>query len=117
MRFLIDEDLPAAVADLLRDLGHEAEHVRYLGLCGKPDRRVLAAAQEREAILMSADMGFASIQHYPLGKHSGIVVVRLPDFYRRKEILALIRAFISTVDADLYRALTIVTPGSVRIRR
>ena len=118
MKILVDEDLPRAAAELLRRLGHEAEHVRDLGLRGEPDHVIFAAAQERQAILLSADVGFANLRRYPLGTHCGVVVLRFPDYFRREDILALLDRFIESVDpTSLCGALAIVTPRAYRIRR
>lgn len=115
MRFLIDEDLPPAVAELLRALGQEAEHVRAIGLGGASDQLVFAEAQKRQAVLLSADMGFANLRQYPVGTHCGIVVLRFPDYFRRSEIVGLVRRFVENGDLNALRgALVIVTPGSVR---
>jgi len=40
MRFLLDMNLPPMVADWLRSVGHDAVHVRELGLGDVPDREV-----------------------------------------------------------------------------
>lgn len=43
-RFLVDEMFPRAVCPILHDLGHDAVHVRDLGLEARPDPEVAAAA-------------------------------------------------------------------------
>lgn len=45
--FLIDEMFPTSVAELLRADGHEAAHVRELGLVGAEDAAVAEAARHR----------------------------------------------------------------------
>ena len=44
MRFLVDEDLPRSVSNLLRQHGHEAVDVRDIGLRGASDKEVAAYA-------------------------------------------------------------------------
>lgn len=44
MNFLIDEMYGERVAELLRGHGHDADHVREIGLGGAPDADVLARA-------------------------------------------------------------------------
>jgi predicted nuclease of predicted toxin-antitoxin system len=118
MKFLVDEDLPVAVVEMLRTVGHEATHIRAIGLGGKPDRVIFAAAQDRQAVLMSADLGFGNIRAYPLGTHHGIAVLRFPDYFRRSDIVNLAHRFIQSSDlTTLQGALAIITPTSVRIRR
>ena len=118
MKILVDEDLPTAIADLLREQGHKAEHVREVGLRGKADQAIFAAAQDRRAILLTADLDFANINRFPPGSHHGIVVLRFPDYFRREQILTLIRSFTTSADLDsLGGALVIVEPGAYRVRR
>ena len=118
MNILVDEDLPRAVVDVLKKLGHEAEHVLDAGLRGAADRLIFASAQERSAVLLTADLDFANIVRFPPGSHSGIVVLRFPDYFRRNDVLELVRRFFrSAAPTSIAGALTVVTPGSYRVRR
>ena len=58
-RFLIDEQLPPQLARLLKSLGHEAVHVRDIGLVAVPDRQIWGEAMARNAILITKDADFA----------------------------------------------------------
>lgn len=118
MKILIDEDLPYAATRLLVEMGHDVQHVRDVGLSGEPDRVVFAKAQELDATLLTADLGFGNPHQYSPGTHSGMVIFRFPDFFRRDDILDLIRRFINDTDVDsLKGALVVVTPHSYRVRR
>jgi predicted nuclease of predicted toxin-antitoxin system len=46
MRFLLDMNLPPAVAEWLQSEGHDAVHIRQIGLGQLPDRVVFARAAE-----------------------------------------------------------------------
>ena len=46
MRFLVDEMYGERVVELLRQRGHDAVHVRDIGLGGAPDADVLARAAD-----------------------------------------------------------------------
>ena len=59
MRFLVDNQLPSALADWLRDRGHEAEHVLTVGLGQGKDTPVWRLAQEQAAVLITKDEDFA----------------------------------------------------------
>lgn len=118
MRILVDEDLPRALAILLRDLGHRADHVSDLGLNGRPDSEIFSAAQTNGAALLTADVAFGDPRRYPRGSHGGIIILRFPDHFRREEILAMFRRFADRVDLNsLPGTLTVVEPGICRIRR
>jgi len=118
MRILVDEDLPRAVASLLRERGHDAVHVLEVGLGGSLDEAIFAQARDRKALLISADLDFGNIQRYPLGSHNGVIVLRFPDHFRRGDILSLVSRLLDSTDLDsLAGALVVVGPGSYRIRR
>lgn len=118
MRILVDEDLPQAIVTLLKDRGYEAEHVRELGLGGESDQTVLAKAQDREAMLVTADLDFANTLRYPIGMYKGIIVMRFPDYFRRDQILSMLNRFLDSTSLEpLINTLTIVEPASYRIRR
>src|SRR3546814_504228 len=61
MRFTLDENVPASVAELLARLGHEAEFIRDFVPPGSPDPLVATIAQDLDAILISFDSDFAKI--------------------------------------------------------
>ena len=58
MRFLLDQNLPVRLIDVLSELGHNADHVRLLGLAEASDRDVWAAAVRSEAVMVSKDADF-----------------------------------------------------------
>lgn len=53
MRFLVDEMFGPDVASRLGALGHDAVHVRDLGLGGAPDEDVLARAVAEERVVVT----------------------------------------------------------------
>lgn len=53
MRFLIDEMFSPAVARHLTDLGHDARHVRDLGLAGSTDEEVLQVATWDDRVVVT----------------------------------------------------------------
>lgn len=61
MRFLVDEALQDAVADRLTDAGHDASHVRLLGLAGHTDDEVMALAMAEDRVLITTDTDFGTI--------------------------------------------------------
>jgi predicted nuclease of predicted toxin-antitoxin system len=52
MRFLLDMNLPPAVAEWLRSQGHNAVHIREIGLAHLPDHEVFACAAEEGRIVV-----------------------------------------------------------------
>lgn len=61
MRFLIDEQLPAALAGRLEAKGLEAIHVSTLLGYGAPDETVASEARKLQAVLMTKDADFVQM--------------------------------------------------------
>lgn len=61
MRFLIDAQLSPRLAEYLRGLGHEAEHVALCLGERTPDRQVADYAVTTSAVLVSKDADFVEL--------------------------------------------------------
>jgi predicted nuclease of predicted toxin-antitoxin system len=71
MYFMLDENVPQDVADMLIGHGHKAEFIREYVVPGAPDQIVATASQELEAILVSFDGDFETISpRIPKGQRS-----------------------------------------------
>ncbi len=62
-RFLVDNQLPAAVARWLMAQGCEAEHVLALDLAQSPDQVIWAHAAKAGAVILSKDEDFAQLTY------------------------------------------------------
>ncbi len=117
MKFKLDENMPGDFAVHLRTLGHDAVDVVEEGLAGEDDPPVLDAATREVRILLTFDLDFADIRHYPPDTHAGIVVFRLQD-QRWKCLKGPVdRLLASQVLDTLNRGLAIVDESRVRSRR
>ena len=107
MRFLVDENLPVGVSESLRDHGHDVLHLAHSGHRG-------AAAQE-ERIIVTRDLDFP-MPDSP--RPPGVVLVRVPDVFTGRQIARVISEFAaSTALEQAIGAITVVSPGRVRVRR
>jgi hypothetical protein len=61
MHFMLDENVPADVADMLQAHGHKAEWIRDYVPPGAPDPLVATVSEELTAILTSFDGDFENI--------------------------------------------------------
>ncbi len=116
--FLVDEDMPRSMAGILREAGYQAEDVRDAGLRGQPDDQIFEYAQNRQAVLITADLGFTDPWRFPRHSHAGIILVRLPNEMSTTTMnQELLKALASLKDESLAGTLVIVEVGRVRIRR
>ena len=60
MKFIVDAQLPPALAGWLREQGHQAEHVAEVGLRDAEDSPIWRYAVEHNAVVLTKDEDFAS---------------------------------------------------------
>jgi len=58
VNFLIDNQLPAALAQYLQKLGHNCQHVLNIGLAKASDAEICQYAQAQDRIIVSKDQDF-----------------------------------------------------------
>jgi predicted nuclease of predicted toxin-antitoxin system len=61
VRFLVDEALQDRLAGRLADAGHDASHIRVIGMQGATDEDVLACADREGRVLVTTDTDFGTI--------------------------------------------------------
>jgi predicted nuclease of predicted toxin-antitoxin system len=107
VRFLVDAQLPPALACHLAALGHEAEHVGEVGLLTASDERIWDHAAAVGAVLVTKDEDFVTMR--ALSKHGGpaVIWVRLGNTTKRALIARFTVAFPATAEA-LERGETVV---------
>jgi predicted nuclease of predicted toxin-antitoxin system len=101
MRFLVDAQLPPALARRLAELGHEAEHVADRQLAAASDSQIWDFALRTGAVIISKDEDFAQ-RKVLLDDGPRVVWIRLPNT-RRRELLAWFDSALPTVLSALER--------------
>jgi predicted nuclease of predicted toxin-antitoxin system len=117
MRIKVDEDLPRAVAVLLRDKGHEASSVREQQMGGWDDAPLWRAVQAKEQLLITADKGFGDIRHHPPGTHHGVILLRPNEDGIRPLLELMDRLLEDRPLAHFVGTVTVVSPTGIRVRR
>ena len=116
MKAKVDENMPAALTELLRRAGHDVLTDNDEGLSGTKDPRILQAASEEDRVLVTFDLDFADVRHYPVGSHAGIVVFRLHD-QRWTVLEGPARSLVASGVLDSIRGgLAIVDEARIRMR-
>lgn len=114
MNFLADEGVDFPVVQRLRTDGHEVLYVAEMDP-GISDEKVLAAANEKNSLLLTADKDFGELV-YRLGRISaGVVLVRLAGLPPAKKA-ELVSSAIRNHGGQLVHTFTVITAGMVRIR-
>jgi predicted nuclease of predicted toxin-antitoxin system len=117
LRIKVDEDLPVAVATVLRGHDHEADSVLDEGMGGWKDPAPWQAIQDEGRLLVTADKGFGDLRDYPVGTHHGVLLLR-PDEGGIAPVLALMdRVLRSHRLEEFAGSLAVATPRGLRVRR
>jgi len=118
MRFLVDEDLPRSVLEVIERHGHSAVLSVEALRRGASDEEIAALAREKSLCLLTGDLDFADIRNYPPSSYAGMVVLRLPSTATSSYIVELIDYFLSKreVVERLGGKLAIVEAGRIRLR-
>lgn len=77
IRFLLDQGVPRDAAMLLRAAGFTCEHAGELGLSRAEDPRILEAARERNAIVVTLDADFHAILAVSLAAGPSVIRFRI----------------------------------------
>ena len=116
MRFLIDNALSPGMAEGLRKAGHDAIHVRDLGLASATDHEILIKALAEERIIVSADTDFGTLLALSdLAKPSFILFRRTDK--RPVSLLMHLLANLSQTEKALNKgAVVVFEDNRIRIR-
>jgi predicted nuclease of predicted toxin-antitoxin system len=106
MRFLVDAQLPPALARWIAEQGHDATHVADLGLADASDSRIWDEAASSGAVIVTKDEDFP-FRRTSSATGPAVVWIRIGNTTRR-ETLRWFAAVFPDVLAALARGDTLV---------
>ncbi len=114
MNFLADENVDRQIVERLRLMGHNVQYVAETD-AGISDDEVLDLANEKNALLLTADKDFGELVFRQRRITSGVVLIRLAGLSPtvKAEIVA---STIKKHGTELKNSFSVVTPGAIRIR-
>lgn len=117
MKLLLDANLSPEVARLLKEAGHDAIHVRDLGLLSAPDPEILQTAATEERVLLTADADFGALLALGSLASPSVLLLRSADHLRPSEQAELIVLNLPPITEDLERgAIASLTRDRLRVR-
>ena len=106
MRFLVDAQLPPALARWLTARGYEAEHVGDRQMAAMSDAAIWDLALRNAAVIITKDEDFAQ-RKVLTGGGPSVVWIRLPNT-RRRDLLSWFEAILPDILSALERGESLV---------
>lgn len=118
MRLLVDANLSQRVAQLLRDAGHDAVHVREVGLQHASDAEIVDAAARGERVIISEDTDFGALLARRQSSGPSFVLLRSIEPLTPHQQAMLLTANLPMVEKDLDEgAIAVLDRRRLRVRR
>jgi predicted nuclease of predicted toxin-antitoxin system len=116
VRFLADMGVDIRVVDWLRTQGHDAVHLRELGMHRASDEAILAKAIAEDRIVVTFDLDFGALAALARERAPGIVLFRLGNARLAAVIARLGSVLTEAADALARPAVILVEDTRLRIR-
>ncbi len=117
MRFLVDNALSSSIAEGLRSAGHDAVHVRDVGMGTASDPEIFAWAQQEKRTIVSADTDFGVLLATTQQTKPSFILVRRSD-NRPAAILEVLAANLDTLKDDIdLGCVAVIEDGRIRVRK
>ena len=116
MKFKIDESLHSDCATLLKEANHDALTVHDQEMTGASDITLADVCKKEQRILISADLDFSDVRHFPPKEYAGLIVIRSKNQSKHKQ-LETIGKIIPLLDKKaIHGYLWIVRGNKIRVR-
>jgi predicted nuclease of predicted toxin-antitoxin system len=117
MRFLIDNALSPVVAEGLCQSGHDAIHVRTIGLAAADDVTIFEYAERERRVIVSADTDFGTILAMRNSASPSVILFRGATPRNPNSQVKLLLANLGEMTASIERgAVVVVEPQRIRVR-
>ena len=118
MKSLIDNAVSPRLAAGLREAGHDAVHVRDLGLAAAADEELFELAARERRVLVSEDTDFGTLLALRGSPAPSVLLFRhMPD-RSAAGLLAILLTNLAAIEAPLAAgSVVVIEPSRIRVRR
>ena len=117
MRFLIDNALSPRVAELLREAGHEAGHVRDHGMQAAADDEIFDWAGREERVIVSADTDFGTLLALRDSDKPSVIIFRRLSGHRPEDQARLLLDQLPVLEEHLEGgSVVVIEENRIRVR-
>jgi predicted nuclease of predicted toxin-antitoxin system len=117
MKFLIDMGLAQSTAKFLRNQGHEAVHLRDVGLQRLKDEQIITKALAEDRIILTHDLDFGRLVALSRSQLPSVITFRLKDMRAAQVNFYLREALQHSAEALKSGALISISEEGIRVRR
>jgi predicted nuclease of predicted toxin-antitoxin system len=114
MRFLADAGISPKTVEFLRRSGHEAVHVRELGMQRALDSELVERARMEDRILLTFDLDFGEILALGVVSRPTVIIFRLSD--ERADAVNRRLAIVLSEQADALASTVLILVEDTRYR-
>lgn len=116
MKLLLDADIPRSFLSNLKAEGFDVTDVRDMPDQPIPDEAIFNLASRERRILITRDLDFSNILHYPPSKSSGIIVLRT-HLLSKEEMLQILKEALKQGAQTLDKTLVIASKNRLRFHK
>jgi predicted nuclease of predicted toxin-antitoxin system len=117
VRFLVDMPLSPALAEALRQAGHDAVHASELGLATAPDASILETARSQGRIAVTADLDYPRLLALEHADGPALILFRGGSYSEEQVWRLLRRALERAKPSDLEASITVIERSRIRRRK
>jgi predicted nuclease of predicted toxin-antitoxin system len=117
MRFLADAGISPKTVGFLKELGHEAVHVRTLGLARAMDAELVERARADSSVVITFDLDFGDILALGVLDKPSVIICRLADERAESVNQRLAKVLAERVSDLESGALILIEDTRYRVRR
>ena len=117
MKLLIDNALSPMVSQAMRDSGHDAIHVRELGMQAAPDTEIFSLAERQARVIVSADTDFGALLALRRKAYPSFILFRKTSGVRPSKLAEQLDAIVRQYGGEIEDGCIItVSNDHIRVR-